>query len=324
MALNHATIEKYLPKYDGDRDTLDFFIEQVTMLARVADADARALFPIIVKSKLRGEAVKAVAHVPNNTVDEILNALKLKFGDNRTIEQIISEITRIRRTPLEGPLQFADRIKDLLYAAKNKAEDPESTRILENIAIEQLCKNLDIATDRLIRSSGHSTFDEAHSHLRHEIELHPDYFARKQEKTLRKNSNNHQSKFPIISKPINPQLFQQNKDFNPFRQSNWINNPNRNPNPTWANNTNRNNNQHWANMPRPTPEQWRRMYPPKPQRISDNLDSDVSMRTASNRYQNNRPHGRPVEVNNTCADEPVVDEPANDFFQENEPTDEPV
>lgn len=36
MALNHPIIEKYLPKYKGDRDTLNFFLDQVIMKTRGA------------------------------------------------------------------------------------------------------------------------------------------------------------------------------------------------------------------------------------------------------------------------------------------------
>lgn len=131
-----------MPKYEGDRDTLNFFLEPFTMLARAADMDTRALFPIILKSKLRGEAVKAVAHSPSNTVEEIVQTIKIKFGDNRTIEQIIAEIMNIRRFPNENALTFAKHLQELLYAAKNKAETPQATTILENVGIDQLCKIL--------------------------------------------------------------------------------------------------------------------------------------------------------------------------------------
>lgn len=318
MALNHATIEKYLPKYEGDKDTLNFFIDQVTMLARAADADARALFPIILKSKLRGEAIKAIAHMPNSTVEEIVQALRLKFGDNRTIEQIIAEITRIRRFPNENPLAFANRLKELLYAAKNKSETPQATTILENVCIDQLCKNLDIATDRLIRSAQHTSFEEAFNHLKHETELHPEYFVRKQEKsnTFQRPNNyrfNQQQPFrPTFSNPPPRPTLAYSQVQQPKQTHSY-------PPPRPMGNQNP---QHWTDLPRPTPEQWRRMYPATPQtqpRIENN-DTDVSMRTVGNR-SNRRPFNRPnvargVEVYNTEITENSYED---EFFQQEEP-----
>lgn len=333
MALNHTTIEKYLPKYDGDRETLDFFIEQVTVLARAADPDARALFPIILKSKLRGEAIKAVAHVPNGTVDEIIQALNLKFGDNRSLEQIISEITRIKRTFNVSQLEFADKIKKLLYAAKNKAKNQQAQTILENVCIDQLCKNLDLSTDRLIRAAEHSTFDEAYNHLKHELELHPEYFASKLEKinswkSPRNSNNNFTQKFngneKQFSHPIRPVW--QNTNMNPISNHNAFRNNNANNNrPVIQNNNN------WANIPRPTPEQWRQMFQPQQNmqqsRQADQLDSDISMRTVgkkSYRSQTNKPTTT-AGINNIISDNIDPDDVnCVDFFQESLESQAPV
>lgn len=305
MALNHTTIEKYLPKYDGDRDTLKFFIEQVTLLARTADADARVLFPIILKSKLRGEAIKAVAQVPNSTVEEIIQGLQNKFGDNRTLEQIMAQITCIKRQYNETPVNFANKIKEMLYAAKNKSDSPQASRILENLCINQLCKNLDINTDRLIRSSNHLTFDGAFNQLEHEIELHAEYFERKVQKYPSKLNETKQ--FNLNRMPTQPAR--------PWYQSQ----------PPAVANGNRPT--HWTAFHRPTSEQWRKPFPPREpqqQRVLDNsLDTDVSMRTVSKLQPFKRPSGsrqmRTVEVNNTAISEPHHVENSNEnneFFQE--------
>lgn len=137
-----------IPQYSGDQHTLEIFIDSCTYLIDTYTNFQNPNDPIntfltrAIIGKLTDRAQRLIGtRTELRTWEEIKNALRLTFGDNRNIDCLVQDLIILKPFKNEPPTQFGARIQDalsLLISKLNSANLALNEKILHLNNYKQL------------------------------------------------------------------------------------------------------------------------------------------------------------------------------------------
>lgn len=113
-AITYSDLKDLIPRYDGNKNKLDEFIQTVDSLETQLTEDRdKKLFDLSVKSHLTGTAFNAIRHLKVTTWPEIKKSLKDKLNplDATTC---YTALTHVKQNQNENMTDFAIRVETLL------------------------------------------------------------------------------------------------------------------------------------------------------------------------------------------------------------------
>lgn len=142
MALSIQQVIDLVPEFNGEQNQLDQFLTTVQALNDNIDAANRALFIVIVKSKLKGKAFEIINAGNFNTLEEIKNALTRGIKPKIDMQTATQNLFRIKQNSGESTKDYSERIKKALAQLDDVTmrEVPEALRNEMNTHNQKLAK----------------------------------------------------------------------------------------------------------------------------------------------------------------------------------------
>lgn len=88
----------------------------------LSDAQDKALFIKLLPTRLRGRALEVVQARVNETLEDIFNTLKSNLIQNTSYITLNTQLRNVQQLPMETLLGYFNRVKTLINACKNAAE----------------------------------------------------------------------------------------------------------------------------------------------------------------------------------------------------------
>lgn len=152
-----------MPKYDGNRKTLNYYIREVdNLLALVDDISRRhpALLCLI-KNRLSGQAIDAIAYEDSlDSWEAIKSVLIRRLGEPRNEIQVMQELTRMRRFKSENAESFGKRLREVLDILYSIGKHTDKS-YYENMVIEQYVNQLEFNVSIGVRIAKPLTLESA-------------------------------------------------------------------------------------------------------------------------------------------------------------------
>lgn len=154
-----STFSNMLPRYDGSRRTLPFYITCVeNALALVTNRDDPCI-ACLIRNKLTGKAIDALSDNPEAlTWEDIKSTLKQKFGEFRTEIQLVRELMTIKRENSSIDA-FGDKIKHMMSTLISV--NPEKREFYKQMALETFLDKLNPITAMEIKINFVKNLDQA-------------------------------------------------------------------------------------------------------------------------------------------------------------------
>lgn len=160
-----------IPVFSGDTKELDTFIHTCDLYNQLIDADHRATLLLIIKAKVRGEALSKVAPLDAyNTWALLKNELKTKIKKPMSFEFAQEDLSKAFQKKDESVEDYAKRFRSKLHKlnetsramAANDAEKAILQMANEKLAISKFEQNIRDNTIRiLVSASAKTTLDES-------------------------------------------------------------------------------------------------------------------------------------------------------------------
>lgn len=156
-------ISDFMPRYDGNTKTLNFYIREVDNILRFIEGTAKHHPAIVclIKSRLSGAAIDAIAYEESlDSWDAIKRALIRRLGEPRNEIQLMQELTRTRRNKNEDAEAFGKRLRDMLDTLLSVGNH-SNKEYYENMVIEQYTNQLDFQISIGVRLARPTTLELA-------------------------------------------------------------------------------------------------------------------------------------------------------------------
>lgn len=167
---NFKTLADLMPRYDGNPRLLNMFINNVESLLLLfsCEGDLSSLITCLIKSRLSGGALDAIAHEQSlDSWPEIKNALVRRLGDPRNEIQIIQDLSRTKRQKNEDSEAYGKRLREILDTLYSVGTNPDKS-YYEKMVIEQYVYHLEFHVSLGVRISKPETLEAAITAARQE------------------------------------------------------------------------------------------------------------------------------------------------------------
>ena len=102
-----------VPEFNGENTPLSVFLEGCDEAKEMVTAENEANLVKLIRSKLTGEARKAIYGQAFGTIEELKDFIKAIYAPSKTVHQLLGEMGSDYQREHETVISFANRIKDL-------------------------------------------------------------------------------------------------------------------------------------------------------------------------------------------------------------------
>ena len=102
-----------VPEFNGEKTPLSVFLEVCDEAKEMVTSEDEANLMKLIRTKLIGEARKAIYGQAFGTIEELKDFIKVIYAPSKTVHQMLGEMSSDYQREHETAISFTNRIKDL-------------------------------------------------------------------------------------------------------------------------------------------------------------------------------------------------------------------
>lgn len=181
----HMSILNEIPRFEGNPAELSEYVRAVEDIftqfwqTRQPGAYINKLLLSAARNRLKGAALEIITGYHYDSWDELKEVLISNFGDQRSELNIQIDLTRLRQSPKQTPVNFFNQVRSLLailnskIALGNETPDIKKYKLLaaKNLALKAYTSGLLEPLGSFIRSRAPGSLEQAITYVKDEIDI---------------------------------------------------------------------------------------------------------------------------------------------------------